>query len=776
MPSLIVPIDLAALCVGNDDAHGDPSLYGTKDFAAVASDFSVLPYVDAQGTPHKVGPNISDAVLAKPFSPAADPLSTGVHLHWALPDALTHGQHDTDTDKIKFPAAPNRWLVVRIANSWANPAAPKTALAGWVIEGDHLWDQDQVSDPLPQNAMSRAVPTQPILSAQANKSYQTLGRVFRLADWSGDAGVNYVSTFTAVGYGLPAFAAHYDHGPNVFGFNDPLDDLDLKAFPSATSSLSYVVIGWYSNLANDPLHTFEYPKDATDIDKKTAAIADELHWVFPGNGSLPDRIVCNGLLRGIAWDPARKYLKRRKQTDVDVAIGNTTAECVSALIAHRNPNIPDLETILNCFQLGLLERIEEPGGAADADESVHQAAYASVSGGTIWTVRPVTPGNEDPKRTTNVVTTDADVLAAAGRTAPLDPAIAPLLNDLNTKQRGYDGLAADVLTRRSQIFADWYKYMLADYPSLPSQPPPVSQQDAFTYLQHEVRDLNAQLAALKQKQTDIDHALDALKTKLPSGYTAAPTDAPRYWEANDPVILITGNDARPSSRYGGDGDHDPQGNLHCRLTGQTISALTVVSGAHVVAANALPSLAMPNPGVLPAETSALVSEAFFVDPDRAPLIASLAGGSATAQTIGAAQNALLAGSTPDGVTFTGTAPSPVGVTGWEQPWIPLMLHWEIHFYPMKAVGENASQGAAYDGNFIETNFAIDPNEIHLKPSGTPPARDYQSYQGSLVLAGNPQINLASQIDRYFKNHPDDKMAGEIEQIKDQLDSPAWPRR
>ena len=42
-PALIVPIDLAALCVGDDDAHGDPTLYGTKDFAAVANDFSVLP-------------------------------------------------------------------------------------------------------------------------------------------------------------------------------------------------------------------------------------------------------------------------------------------------------------------------------------------------------------------------------------------------------------------------------------------------------------------------------------------------------------------------------------------------------------------------------------------------------------------------------------------------------------------------------------------------------------------------------------------------------------
>ena len=87
-PALIVPIDIAALCVGDGDAHGDASMYGTKDFAKVASDFSVLPFVDAQGVRNNEGPNISDAVLPSPFSPA-DPLSTGIHLHWALPDAAT---------------------------------------------------------------------------------------------------------------------------------------------------------------------------------------------------------------------------------------------------------------------------------------------------------------------------------------------------------------------------------------------------------------------------------------------------------------------------------------------------------------------------------------------------------------------------------------------------------------------------------------------------------------------------------------------------------------
>jgi hypothetical protein len=769
-PALIVPIDLAALCVGDDDAHGDPSMYGTKDFARVAADFSVLPFVDAQGVRHNEGPNISHAVLPPPFAPA-DPLATGIHLHWALPDALTHGTHDKTSNRIRFHAAPNRWLVVRIANSWTKPAAPATALAAWVIESDHLWDPDPNNpDQLPQNAMSRAVLLQPKLTAKDNKSTRALGRVFRLAGWNGDAGSRYLNTLptpagklkpvlTALGYGLPDFAAHYEHGPNVFGFNDSLDDLDAKAFPPASSSLSYAVIGWYSNLANDPLYTFKYPDGATDAKNRMAAIADELHWAFASDGTLPDHVVCNGVMHGISWDRGRKYLQPRAKSGIDVAIGNTTAECVSALIAHRNPTLPNLETLLNCFQIGLLERIEQPGGAADADEDLHQAAYASVPGGTIWAIQPVTPGNQDATQKKNVVTTDQNILDAAARTAELNAEIAPLLNALNSAQQDYDGLAADILTRRSQIFADWYKYMLADYTTTP-----VDQQDAFKYIQAEIHALNAQLVTLGNRKADADNALALLKAKLPSGYTAIDMDAPRYWEANDPVVLVTGDDARPSRRYGGDGDYDKNGNLLCRLSTGLITSVAVTSGGEV-AASALPGLG-PLSSALPADTAGLVAEAFFLDPKRAVLLARLAGG-ANADTIEAAQKDLLAGNAPKGVTFRGIAPSPVGVTAWEPPWIPLLLHWEVRFTPMQPVGENAG-GGNYDPDFISTNFQIDPNEIHLKPTQTPTG-DYQTYQGSVVLAGNPQINLASQVDRYFKNHPDDPSAAEIEQIKDQLD-------
>lgn len=38
----------------------------------------------------------------------------GLHLHWALPDALTTGRHQDGTTH--FPPVPNRWLVRRLDN------------------------------------------------------------------------------------------------------------------------------------------------------------------------------------------------------------------------------------------------------------------------------------------------------------------------------------------------------------------------------------------------------------------------------------------------------------------------------------------------------------------------------------------------------------------------------------------------------------------------------------------------------------------------------------
>jgi hypothetical protein len=74
-------------------------------------------------------------LLDPPFSPSTVSKSIGVHLHWALPDALTHGRTPaTGGDETVFPLVPNRWLVARF--NGATGTAWQCKL--WVVQSDYM--------------------------------------------------------------------------------------------------------------------------------------------------------------------------------------------------------------------------------------------------------------------------------------------------------------------------------------------------------------------------------------------------------------------------------------------------------------------------------------------------------------------------------------------------------------------------------------------------------------------------------------------------------------
>jgi len=343
------------------------------EFAQIAAAFDLLPY---PGSRLSDIPNLSQSALPQPFDPAPVP-EAGIHLHWALPDAITHGSSD-GSGPVRFPVAPDRWLVVRLAGEGS-----ARTITSWVIESDHLWDQGAstgsqsvANDPLKQNAFSRAVPLDPPTLPAEAKTFCAMGRVFPSKSWTGDRGPRAVLTaqadagetslavseligwrdagntvavihdgdatetvvisaasdasgpgtlelhapirrahragaavdcyagdrHTALGYGTPAFAAAYPHCPNVFAFWDPADGL-------AAASLSYVVVGWYStaNAAYDPLHGVKIP----DAVEGTVTIA-QYRWAYTDTGAAPDRTICSGVLRGIAWDPSKTFVHTRK--------------------------------------------------------------------------------------------------------------------------------------------------------------------------------------------------------------------------------------------------------------------------------------------------------------------------------------------------------------------------------------------------------------------------------------------------------------------------------
>ncbi|WP_338523779.1 hypothetical protein NUH87_29380 [Pseudomonas batumici] len=757
---LIVPIDVTALVIGKPDAAA------VNGFAAVATDFALIP------TSKAVGPYLAQELLPRPFDSVngLDAMQPGIHLHWALPDSLARGATD-GSGKVGFHQAPNLWLVTRIAGGNANGSTVQTA---WVIESDQLQQsQDQT---LPQNAYSRAVPVTPDVTG-VQQPYLFQGRVYRQADWAGRKATTYASSNTTVGYGTPSYAAAYPHCSNVFSFWDPLDDDDAKAF-TAETPLSYSVVGWYADSSADPLATLVYPDNATTVQARQAYIAQTLDWAVSNTAEVPDRTVCSGQLSGLSWDPQRAWLTPPTAAGIDVVIADNTAEAVSALIQARNPNVADLETLLNVFQQGMLHELGKVGGAAAADEAVHQSGFAAFPGGTVWVARQVTTPGANPD----------------GTNGQLPVAAATALEQINRLQRTLDGQSADLDGLRQQLFVDWAKFMLLQFNK--ANPTNVTADQARAFLaSYDLATINAlngtrtSTGSIATLQGQVSNALTALRTSLGSTWEIKPASAARYWQPADPVILLAGRPTtQASARHGGDGRFHPDGLLSCRVGSQLVNSLKVHGS--VLAPN-VRLAAAPEGASYPPELDALLAESLTLDPLRAPDLArqfqvgnsrqllTAVAPDELQQQIASAQQAVLGqarlgnngllGDSNAPVVLQGTPPSPVGLNSWEQPWLPTFLNWEVMFSPYHRVGQGEN-GASYAADAVTGAFTLDKDGLDFDANpNLQPDPTFQTYSGTLTLAGRTELNLQSQIETYLKNYPDDPNAKALKSILGQLD-------
>jgi hypothetical protein len=178
-PRLLVPIDVQALAVAEDGA------------VQAVPTAATLPVPDVAA-----GPAAALPVPPDPFGQPA-PRRAGVHLHWALPDGLTHGDSGAARSGIspagnpgKLPPVPDRWVVVRLPHGAA-------ALRAWVVEADRGDHHDLAgwTEPGPLPAGSTA-------GASGRRAFPREG-------------------LTAVAGGDPAWAATYDAVIGRFAFHDP---------------------------------------------------------------------------------------------------------------------------------------------------------------------------------------------------------------------------------------------------------------------------------------------------------------------------------------------------------------------------------------------------------------------------------------------------------------------------------------------------------------------------------------------------------------------------
>ncbi len=718
--------------------------------------------------------------IPAPFSNSSDTPANGIHLHWALPDALTHGVQNSD-GSFAFPLVPNRWLVVRIDTS-SNPRAMPTA---WVIKSDGQQPTGTAGagpgaflDPNNPSGISADGSTVAVNGIN-------LGITVPIKDWQGDANNTSPLFLQAVGPGNISFAAYKPFVENVFS----IVDTDLPAEDSGSYSFSYLVVGWFSNPAGDPLAGVDTYVDGftpscwdsqDDWQNQTAqerfsAILAAMQWSLPSGTDLPDTppaaSLYHSFIADVAWPPNYNngFFNGMNPGNVQIAVGNNAIDALAALIQSYANNegaqdpsnsaqwITAGNTLCNLIQaasLNLLEDYGVPGGSAQVQKQIEQSWFGSDPGGTVWEV--VSALNNLQVDTAN------DTLTPAQNSALLQQ-----LSQLNRDQRAYDLGQCQLQAQQSELYRLWLKLsqsinmpwdLPTTYPDFSTVLQPVLQNKIYPSWFGQVANLlNIQsnlLAALPEPDdNDAANAWANANWVFPDitdpGVTVSLQDlglqlkaapAQPYWHPADPVVLVKG--AGRGLKYGEDGSFNAEGTLCCRLPGQTVTGLNVadvsITAAEYgqVAAFTAPSAYLSQYPAAPSIVSLLV-EVFFSDPNNAAIINEVTP-SASVAAINSAITSLLTGGSAG--SWSGTPPSPIGYSLWQQAWSPILLEWKAKYYPTLTAKRNFDLSSwTFDGTHYQWNGnGFDYNNVYSIP-----------IQGRTVVTPYAQTVFQAKLSNYL---------------------------
>jgi hypothetical protein len=641
---LVVPVHLDALCLKNDLEVVEPT-----------TDFTRLPYRDPNTGKDQNSdlPYVSEIALPAPFQNHNFRLRAGIHLHWALPDALTRlVQADDGTTMV--PAVPNRWLVTR-----TNAGVVEDE---WLIESDFLSDDNLAAIVYPVDG-----PRGP---------YRRLGRRMPLPLWRAAADRSgYLPVLTAVGHGEPTFAAFYPNCHSVFGFHDP-------TYPgNPPKGLRYDVVGWYDDTGQDAVTQIRDDRDWQD------AYQVRLGWTVPTPGAAPGRMACYAQLTFTGAQPVKSPLLADAETGI--CVGNTATEALAAHLGDVLPGTtPDVvEDLLEALAFADELETKPLDLGAKLLESRHTSTFHDVPAGTLWTIRR----QDEPDGVTAQEKQLREQLVVPHE-------LSDLLGLLNRAQADVDRSRQGLTTLREQLFADWYKYQICAYPDDPRRDSYPDQDEVLFFLQRKIAFLNEEIASVGEQRLQtaraaVDAGLTALNlvaAPARATYVLREVPAPPYQRPNEPVVLLTGTAATPSDRYGQDGALHPVGLLECAVT-----------------ATDHPDLSTPGQ----------------VRDLRAHAVAAIGALEAPSFAIGTWQHA---------------------------PWHPVLLQWEIEFFPA-ASGNNLDPGDRhYQSDFITRNYTLPAREVELQPTHNVPEKAANVYSGTTILSPGARPVLSARVLRYLR--------------------------
>jgi hypothetical protein len=466
--NIIVPIHIEALRVSPSSSEkAKTALY----------DFSLLGQRPASA--------MGNLIAANRFQSAQVGLGQepGVHLHWSLPKAYTHGVQDEVTGAVNFPILPNRWLVIRFFkdNTKTNN---NTRIRLWMLESDAHSNLDTLVD------SSTIIPWMNDPGDLQGIQPNFMGRKIDLdANWTeaaqagalpganaGDGQVRYLGEMfqAPFGYG-ETFTAYYQNCGNILGLWDQFDDYftnpnQLEIDSNFTAS--YAVMGWVNTIAADQCD-ITLVQAVSNYQKMTGTkpsfpdyiqqvIEQQLSWSlsdysgFTADNAGQVQATMSGMLSDVSWQITQPgspvYPTAIPSIDnIQVAVGNNTAEALSAYInavesvgANETGGVTsNIEWLLNALQFSQLHKLSAGDvGVGQLEEFLHGTAFSGESGGYLWSARlKMAPGQPKPPAGDNEVT--------------LPAYLAKLLSQLNIMQRSLDRARDEIASRRTQLFFDW---------------------------------------------------------------------------------------------------------------------------------------------------------------------------------------------------------------------------------------------------------------------------------------------------------------------------------
>ena len=276
MPKIIIPMTVLA--------------YRAKEFQKYIP--QINPNYDKFGNSEKkddiIEDNIiEDNIIGDDITPITfktkTSLQEGVHLHFILPSAFRHGTKDKNTNSIQYPRVPDKFIVTRMfVDKNTNE----------IVHDCNIVDSAFISVNNNSDEPKTTIPY--MVKNEKIKRYRYLGRNYSgFVKPSSDENSYLEDGLYAVGPGDPLFNVYYLNCRSVFGYYDNLKDdkiFDKEKGSFKTDSVTYSVIGYYSNAENDPFNK------VTDTKTMEEVLAKYNFTIQNEDAPDKDECICNSCL------------------------------------------------------------------------------------------------------------------------------------------------------------------------------------------------------------------------------------------------------------------------------------------------------------------------------------------------------------------------------------------------------------------------------------------------------------------------------------------------